>query len=259
RPGEIGGRFAAFYRDQEFVLPGLTLDWRTLRDLRIAVNGVAYSDTLGALFDASFAELEPRHFGGLGVVGHGDAHNANVWYEETADVPHLTLFDPAFAGEHVPALLAEVKPTFHNIFAHPFWLYEPEVAAQRFTARVERRGDVLAIETDWALSPLREAFLVVKAEALWRPLIEAAWVRDGLPEDWRRRLKLALFCCPTLVMNLRAGAGSHNPISSAIGLAVAVMMGSEPEDGASDALSGFLDLIEPRRIHGSWPPAATKR
>ncbi|HVO02512.1 MAG TPA: hypothetical protein VMT54_09935 [Candidatus Cybelea sp.] len=261
RPGEIGGRFASFYRDREFELPGLTLDWRTLGDLRIAVNGVTYRESLGALFDASFAELDPRHFGGLGVVGHGDAHNANVWYEESGSVPRLTLFDPAFAGEHVPALLAEVKPTFHNIFAHPFWLYEPQVAAERFMARVERRADVLAIETDWTLSPLRRAFLDIKAELLWRPLLRAVWVRDGLQEDWRRLLKLALFCCPTLVMNLRAhgttGAGSHNPVSSAIGLAVAVMMGSEPEAGASDALSRFLDAIEPVGGNGSpisWPP-----
>ncbi len=111
----------------------------------------------------------PAHFAGLGVTAHGDAHNANVWFEETratTGAPRLSLFDPAFAGAHVPALLAEVKPTFHNIFAHPYWLYEPQVAATRFQARVERRGDLLAIETDWALSPLRMGFLELKGAAL---------------------------------------------------------------------------------------------
>jgi hypothetical protein len=250
RPGEIGGRFAAFYRDQDFVLPGLTLNWRELRDLKISFNGILYRESLGALFDAAFVALEPRHFAGplgngLGVTAHGDAHNANVWFETDRATPHLTMFDPAFAGSHVPALLAEVKATFHNIFAHPYWLYEPQVAATRFQARVERRGDVLAIETDWALSALRTAFLEQKAMLLWRPLLAEIQARGALPVDWRRLVKLALFCCPTLVMNLRAGAGAHNPVSSAIGLGIAVMMGSAPMEGAGDALSAFLDAIEP--------------
>jgi hypothetical protein len=75
-----------------------------------------------------------------------------------------------------------------------------------------------------------------------------------LPADWRRRLKLALFCCPTLVMNLRSGgtmigAGAHNPVSSAIGLGIATMMGSAPQSGAGDVLSAFLDAIEPNGSH----------
>jgi hypothetical protein len=258
RPGALGGRFASFYADQDFVLPGLTLNWRALRHLTISINGRGYRETLGQLFAASFAELDPARFAGPGVTAHGDAHNANVWFE-SGEPPRLSLFDPAFAGEHVPALLAEVKPTFHNIFAHPYWLYEPQVAADRFQARVERRGDRLAIETDWSPSPLRLAFLAEKRDRLWRPLLAAMAARGELPDNWRRLLKLALFCCPTLVMNLRAGTGTHNPISSAIGLAVAVMMGSEPEAGASDVLSAFLDAIEPRRGNGSSPEAATKR
>jgi hypothetical protein len=47
-------------------------------------------------------------------------------------------------------------------------------------------------------------------------------------------------------MNLRAGVGSHNPVSSAIGLAVAAMMGSAPQSGAEDPLTRFLNEIEPR-------------
>jgi hypothetical protein len=39
--------------------------------------------------------------------------------------------------------------------------------------------------------------------------------------------------------------GAHNPVSSAIGLGIAVMMGSAPKEGAADVLSGFLDMIEP--------------
>jgi hypothetical protein len=245
RPETLGGRFASFYEDRDFALSGITLPWRDLADLAVSFNGVTYRDSLRDLFEAAFRELDPARFAGWGVTAHGDAHNANVWVEANEQPPRLTLFDPAFAGEHVPALLAEVKATFHNVFAHPFWLYEPQVAAARFTARVARRGDTLAIETDWKLSPLRQAFLAAKRDLLWRPLLAELRARDALPADWRRRVKLALFCCPTLVMNLRAGAGAHNPVSSAIGLGLAVMMGSMPKDGAGDALSAFLDAIEP--------------
>jgi hypothetical protein len=248
-PETLGGRFAAFYQDQDFILPGIALPWRDLADLTISFNGVTYSDTLRGLFAASFRDLDPARFAGLGVTAHGDAHNANVWFEThgagAEQPPRLTLFDPAFAGTHVPALLAEVKATFHNIFAHPFWLYEPQVAAERFHARVARRGTVLTIETDWALSPLRHAFLAAKRDLLWRPLLTEMQARGALPSQWRPLVKLALFCCPTLVMNLRAGAGSHNPVSSALGLGIAVMMGSAPKDGAEDVLSAFLDAIEP--------------
>ena len=68
--------------------------------------------------------------------------------------------------------------------------------------------------------------------------------RNMLPHDWRRVIRLALFLCPTLVMNLRAGAGSHNPASSLIGFSVAVMAGSEPVAG-EDVVTAFLDVISP--------------
>jgi len=46
-------------------------------------------------------------------------------------------------------------------------------------------------------------------------------------------------------MDLRAGGSAdHTPVTSAIGLAVAMTMGSEPE-GATDALSAALDSIDP--------------
>jgi hypothetical protein len=84
----------------------------------------------------------------------------------------------------------------------------------------------------------------VKARHLWRPLLSELKGRGMLPDDWRRVIRLALFLCPTLVMNLRAGAVTHNPVSSLIAFSVAAMVGSEPEDGA-DIVSDFLDGIAP--------------
>lgn len=241
-----GGRLAAFYVGKRFAFPGAEVDWPTLATSRVRINGILYRDTIGGLFDAARQRLEPTRLADAGgVVAHGDAHNANVWYVAGRDGPELRFFDPAFAGEHVPTLLAEVKSTFHNILAHPVWLYEPDEAQKRYAARVRHNGDIIDIETDFAPSPVRQALLAVKRDALWRPLLALLAAQGLLPDDWRQVIRLAAFLCPTLVMNLRAGAASHNPTSSAIAIAVAVMAGSEPEAGARDLMSDFLDAIAP--------------
>lgn len=241
-----GGRFADFYVGKNFAFPGCTLGWDELQNLPFVVNGREYAASLGALFAAAHDRLMPTRLGDAGgLVAHGDAHNANVWYCDTGDGhPSLAFFDPAFAGEHVPSLLAEIKSTFHNIFAHPFWLYDPELAADRFAAAAKVEAGRLVVTMDWQLSPIRRELLMVKQETLWRPLLALLQERGMLPADWRRVIRLALFLCPTLVMNLRAGATSHNPVSSLIGLSVAVMVGSEPTSGEDD-VTRFLDAIAP--------------
>lgn len=246
-PAFPGGRYRDFYVGQDVVLPGLTLGWDEISALRFTVNGVTYARTLSELFAEAQARLAPERLADAGgVVAHGDAHNANVWFTREAGngAAHLSYFDPAFAGEHVPTLLAEVKTTFHNIFAHPFWLYDPALATDRFTAQARREAGHLVVETDWALSPVRAALLEVKARELWRPLLAELAAQGLLPADWRRVVRLGLFLCPTLVMNLRAGVRAHTPVSSLIALSVAVMVGSEPVDG-TDVVTDFLDAIDP--------------
>lgn len=239
-----GGRLASFYVGKEFTFPGLSLDWDRLSRCRFAVNGIEYRDTIGTLFDAAHERLAPARLADAGgVTAHGDAHNANVWYAER-DGARLSFFDPAFAGENIPTLLAEVKTTFHNIFAHPMWLYDPSVAEGRYRAEAMLDGDLLRVTTDFVPSPVRQALLEVKAEAMWRPLLATLKARGMLPADWRRVIRLGLFLCPTLVMNLRAGATTHNHVSSLIGLSTAVMVGSEPVAG-EDSVSRFLDSIDP--------------
>ncbi|MCS0495258.1 hypothetical protein NVS89_09120 [Ancylobacter sp. MQZ15Z-1] len=244
-----GGRYREFYLGRRFAFPGLALDWADLSTRRFTVNGVTYARTLGELFDAAEARLRPERLADAGgVVAHGDAHNANVWFtrgDRNGEAgARLSFFDPAFAGENVPALLAEVKATFHNVFAHPFWLYDPDLASTRFSAAARLAPGELIVETDWAPSPVRADLLAVKADEVWRPLLAELAARALLPPDWREVIRLALFLCPTLVMDLRAGARTHTPISSLIGLSVAVMVGSPPLQGA-DAVTRFLDRIDP--------------
>ncbi len=243
RGDRLGGRVQGYYVDQRFRFPGVEPAWRDLADRRWRINGVDYPQSLRALFEESRERLAPARFAGQGaVVAHGDAHNANLWFEAATE--SLLLFDPAFAGRHVPALLAEIKATFHNIFAHPLWLYDAPLADRRYRLAVEAHEDVIEVAHDWQLSPLRRAFLESKAALVWRPLLAELRQRGLLPADWRRILRCALFCCPTLVMDLRAGGGAdHTPVSSTLGFAIAVMAGSEP--AASDIVSEFLDAIDP--------------
>jgi hypothetical protein len=144
----------------------------------------------------------------------------------------------------VPSLLAEVKTTFHNILAHPLWLYDPDEAASRYKAQARYEDGTLHIETDWELSQVRRDLLKVKADEAWRPLLVLLKGRNLLPQDWRDVVRLALFLCPTLVMNLRADAGRHNPVSSLIGFANAVRAGSEPL-GEPDLVSAFFSNLTP--------------
>jgi len=256
-PGTLGGRVGRFYIGRDFAFPGCTLGWETLANAPWRINGRDYPISLGRAFKDALVVLAPERLAGHGaVIAHGDAHNANVWLERDATgaagaAARLCLFDPAFAGRHLPALLAEVKATFHNILAHPFWLYDPAEAARRYTARVRLVGGVVEIEHDHALTSLRRAFLESKARLLWRPLLGALRARGWLPDDWRRIVRAALFCSPTLVMDLRAGGGGgHNPTSSAIGLATAITLAGAPDpasagDGPPDSVQEFLALATP--------------
>jgi hypothetical protein len=243
-----GGRLANFYIGQSFEFPGVTLGWDEFAACQLVINGTRYEKTVGELFNEAANRLRPGRLADAGgVTAHGDAHNANVWYDERDGAASLALFDPAFAGEHVPTLLAEVKTTFHNVLAHPFWLYDPSLAAENFSATATYCEGTLTVETDWSLSDVRKELLWVKAEELWRPLLQALKQRDMLPRDWRKVVRLGLFLCPTLVMSLRAGAATHNPTSSLIGFATAVMVGSAPVSG-SDIITEFFDAIDPDMI-----------
>jgi hypothetical protein len=243
-----GGRYAKFYVDKRFEFPnGVSITWTQLQAARPIINGLAYRLSVGDAFNMANARYQPELLADAGgIVAHGDAHNANVWYERGEAADRLAFFDPAFAGDKVPSLVAEVKSTFHNIFAHPFWLYNPEIAARRFTASVRLDGGDLIIDTDWRLTEIREHLLKIKAERYWKPWLATLSDRGMLPPDWEDVIRLGLFLSPTLVMNLNAGEGAerHNPVSSAIGFSVALSAASRPVAGR-DIFTNFFESISP--------------
>jgi hypothetical protein len=247
----LGGRATRFYRDTRFHLDDRTVGFDEIRRMHWRINGVTYARTLGELFDESLDVLRPSRLAGHGgVVAHGDAHNANVWVEQREASRRLVLFDPAFAGENVPPLIAEVKATFHNIFAHPFWLYHPALAAEQVqvTARVD--GDVLDVTHDWRPSPLRAAFLDSKIDQLWLPLVAELQRRSMLPDNWERIVRCAFFCCPTLVLNLSPAAPGERSVGrtdavSLLSFAIALMAGSKPANRGEDIFTRFFAAIAP--------------
>lgn len=243
-----GGRLARFYVGRRFDFPnGVSLNWDEIRTAVPVINGVEHARSLAEMFDLAHTRYAPENLADAGgIVAHGDAHNANVWYQRGPAADRLAFFDPAFAGDKVPSLLAEVKSTFHNIFAHPFWLYDPSVAAQRYQASVRLEDNALRIDTNWELTAVRKALLVTKARHFWKPWLVNLALKDMLPSDWEDVIRIGLFLCPTLVMNLNAGEGAerHNPVSSAIGIAVALAAGSAPMSGR-DMFTDFFDSVRP--------------
>ena len=242
----LGGRYTLFYDNKPCVLPGgITLNFNELGALKWCINGLDYPVSLIGNFQQSLKVLAPD--GDYpAVIAHGDAHNGNVWYHDTEN-PYLSLFDPAFAGRDIPALLAEIKPTFHNIFAHPLWLYDAKEADSELEISCNIKEDTIIVQHNYRLGELRTAFLSSKAKNLWKPLLQALKKRDILPENWQQYMRLALFCCPTLVMNLRANAGtaqnSHTPKTSLLGFAIAIMLAQAPEKGEDMVSAFFNELI----------------
>lgn len=240
----LGGRAARFYGGARFDLAGVTLDWQDFSDARWCVNGTRYRQSFGALLHRARQRLHPRALAASGgVTAHGDAHNANVWCEQQNGLLHLRLFDPAFAGRHVPTLLAEIKATFHNIFAHPFWLYDPTELDPQLQICARYEGGWLQVEHNWQLSELRRSFLAGKRDLVWSPILKELNSRGWLPGDWQEIIRLTLFCCPTLVMCLRAGMSNRTPATATLAFATAMSVGSEIDSGAGDELSRFVPQL----------------
>lgn len=246
KSGEItGGRYKDYYVDKDFQFPGVRLTWQELSTATIVINGQRLCSTFGEIFDTATRNLHPDNLADAGgFTAHGDAHNANVWFETNTPEPTLSYFDPAFAGEHIPSLIAEAKATFHNVFAHPLWLYDSTDAASAFDVSVTHKGGVLSFNTNWTLSSVRERLLDAKITHYWKPFLEQLAARNMLPKTWQGTLRSALAMCPALVMNLRSGEGRHNPTSSAIAFSVIGLCGSEPETG-SNFITDFLSKIDP--------------
>lgn len=233
-----GGRLDRFYNAGRMRFPAGEYELVRIRNLQWEINGQRYDETLDQIIQRAVSSLKPSKLAGASIVGHGDAHNGNVFL---LDDDTLCYFDPAFAGRHHP-LIDIVKPIFHNVFA--MWMYYPEVIADRLeiTATLDDNSDTMNVHYRYDLSPVRQIFLTSKVELVLQPTVK--WLKDNslLPENWREIVKCALFCCPFLTMDL-TDQTKFPPEIALLGIVMSVEMGSESR-GTKSTIDHLLDGIE---------------
>lgn len=234
--GDIGGETPS---DVSLLLPDTgALPMKELSRKTWRINGQHYDETLETIVRRAISLLVPAQ-AGPSIVGHGDAHNGNVFFRQHTGEPTLLYFDPAFAGRHHP-LLDLTKPLFHNVFA--MWMYFPDVKRNLLSIRLREDDNTLIVDHDFSLPPVREMFLNSKLQRVLIPTVQALRKDGTLRADWRAFLKAALFCCPFLTMNL-ADQAKFSPEISLLGLSMAVEMGSESQ-GERSRIDRALDEVE---------------
>ncbi len=230
-----GERLKRFYSpDVRVALPDGVATMAEVCRAQWIINGQQYDATLDDLIARAATLLEPAQ-DGASIIGHGDAHNGNIFFRQD----RLLYFDPAFAGRHHP-LLDLTKPLFHNVFA--MWMYHPREKAAQTHISLTRDGDTWRVEHDYALHPVRLMFLNSKVERTLIPILVELKRRGWLRPDWRDYLKAALMCCPLLTMNL-TGAAKFPPSISLLGLAMSIEMGAE-SSGERSLIDRTLDAVE---------------
>ncbi len=239
-----GGRLERFYgplpgksgQEVSLTLPIGTTSMREVRRRKWIINGQHYTVTLDDLIDQAIALLNPAQ-SGPSIIGHGDAHNGNVFFRKASN--ELVYFDPAFAGRHHP-LLDLTKPLFHNVFA--MWMYFPQEKARDLHITIHADNQTWQVQHDYSLPPVRKMFLTSKVDHVLLPVLRELKSRSWLQDNWRRYLKAALFCCPFLTMNL-SDQTRFPPEISLLGLTMAIEMGAESHHHRS-YIDQVLDSID---------------
>lgn len=243
-----GGRLERFYETTGqsaqsvlFRLPGHQVASRYVLQAHWIINNQVYDSSLNDLITSATRLLDPNQ-DMMAVIGHGDAHNGNVFFRQSSSQSHLVYFDPAFAGYHHP-LLDLVKPLFHNVFA--MWMYFPSEKKAETSIDFDRRSDRWIVRYDHVLHPIRRMFLSSKIDRVLVPILRHLKNRGVLQSNWREYVKAGLFCCPFLTMNLMDSM-RFPPEIALLGLCMSVEMGAESH-GERSPIDRVLDDVE-RRI-----------
>jgi len=230
----LGARYEQFYVGKTLTLPGANLSWEALCQRQWVINGARYQGTLGEALDRARTAIRPDQ-AGWSIIGHGDAHNGNVFFTPDG----LVYFDPAFGGRHHP-LLDLTKPLFHNVFAT--WMYHPQEINAALHITLHDDGTTLTVEHDHRPSDCRRMFFASKIRVV-ESLIGELRSNGRLSPDWRTFLKSALLCCPLLTMNL-ADPNRFPPPITLLGLCYTVEMGLASAGRERHLLNDHLDRIE---------------
>jgi hypothetical protein len=233
-----GGRLDRFYGEgTSIALPDGLHPMSEVRQVAWRINGQAYEESLNQIVEKAIHLLKPAQ-ADVSIIGHGDAHNGNVFFRKKENPPSLLYFDPAFAGKHQP-LLDLTKPLFHNVFA--MWMYFPQEKKASSKISLSKKAAYWDVNYDYALPEVRINFFRSKIERVLIPILQDLKAANQLRSDWRAYLKAALFCCPFLTMNLTDSA-KFSPEISLLGLAMAIEMGSE-SSGSRSLIDKTLDEV----------------
>ena len=195
---DINGRLGLFYLGKELSLERGAIPIQDLFAFHWIINGVEYKETIADLINQAGKLLNPEILQPT-IIGHGDAHNGNVFWDEGAR--ELKYFDAAFAGRH-STILDLTKPLFHNVFAK--WMYFPEEVSRDLELSYSISDKTIEIRHNFIPSSIRVRYLNSKIQNLLQPLLRELALQNQLPVDWKATLKSALFCCPLLTVNLAA-------------------------------------------------------
>jgi hypothetical protein len=121
-------------------------------------------------------------------------------------------------------------------------MYLPKEVAKNLSIEGKIKENTIVVNHDFIPSKVRIALLRSKLERVLKPLIKELKSKDCLDDKWREYLKLALFCCPFLTMNL-SDANKFSPEITLLGLAMSVEMGSTNLGKAKSLLDSELDKI----------------
>jgi hypothetical protein len=222
-----GPRFHEFYSNAKFSLGNRELSFSDLGSYRWVINGVRYKLTLSQLIDWASKLLHPQSEWGPTIVGHGDAHNGNLFFDKSDGA--LTYFDPAFAGRHAP-LLDLAKPLFHNIFAT--WMYCPEEVSAILSMEHKFNGSEIEIEHNYRPSHFRRQLLESKLKNVFQPILHELRSGKYSRDNDSDRLRAALLCCPLLTVNL-ANRNRYPGAIALLGLSQCIELASPAASGES--------------------------
>ena len=226
-------RVSLFYENKDLELPrGEKINTEDLKDMKWIINREKMDDSLNDLIEKAIKILNPLASDkSPAVTGHGDDHNGNKFAFETREGIELKFFDPAFAGLHQHALLSFIKSTFHDVFAHPFWLYDSPKVKPKLNYEIKNKE--VHLDFDWGFAekaPIRKEILDIKIKEVWQPLISLLKEKDLLSGNYLEYTRLALFCCPFLVFNL-TDPGKYPEEKSLLALAKALEIGNRGMGG----------------------------
>ncbi len=237
-----GGRLKRFYGLQEstkgFKVDDVAISMEALWNAKWVINGNSYDKSLNDLVVRATELLRPQR-SGPAIIGHGDAHNGNVFLIVEENQPKLYYFDPAFAGLHHP-VLDLVKPMFHNVFA--MWMYYPKEIAHRLKVDISYSRGEIRMNHDYRPHAIRNLFWRSKVDKTLIPTLSLLKEAGALPSSWIDFFRSALACCPLLTMNL-ADLSRFPPEISLLGFAMTLEMGFENNNFITAELASIASRV----------------